>query len=320
MRQGRTVMRFVRATFRVLRTAFRRLEQERGPEAAASMSFYAVFSLFPLLLLLVAIGSRVLVTADAHERLLDVVLRFMPVSREFVRQNVMDVVQARGAVGGIGILGLVWAATSAFGTLVRNLNRAWPATRPRNLLGERLFALAMVASLVGLVLLYLVARALVSFPSDWEAAHRTATEFLNMLPSTAALFVFITVVLTLLYRWLPRAEVLWREAAAGAAACSFAIWGATTLFTRFMASGLTRYSLVYGSLGTLLALLSWVYIAGLLVLWGAHLAAAIAKHTRRDPAAARTGAGAGDDGVAPAAGDGRAGVAPEGEGKDSTAR
>ncbi|MFH1866265.1 MAG: YihY/virulence factor BrkB family protein [Candidatus Eisenbacteria bacterium] len=282
-------MRVVRTTFRILGTAFRRLGDERGPEAAASMSFYAVFSLFPLLLLLVAGGSRVLVTADAHERLLDVVLRLIPVSRELVRQNVMDVVQARGAVGGVGVLGLAWAATSAFGTLVRNLNRAWRSGSSRNLFSERLFALAMVASLVGLVLLYLVARTLVSFPREWEAAHRTAAEFLDMLPSTAALFVFITIVLTLLYRWLPKAEVLWREAFAGAAACSLALWGATTLFTRFMAAGLTRYSLVYGSLGTLLALLSWVYIASLLILSGAHLAAAVAEHTRRAAVSAEDG-------------------------------
>lgn len=282
-------MRTARATFRILWTALRRLGDERGPEAAASMSFYAVFSLFPLLLLLVAVGSRVLESADVHERLLDMVLRFMPVSRELVRQNVLGVVNARGAVGGIGILGLVWAASGAFGTLVRNLNRAWPSSRPRNLLSERLFALAMVASLVGLVTLYLVAKALVGVPSEWEAAHAVAAGYLDIVPSAALLSVFIAVVLTLLYRWLPSAEVLWREAFTGAAACSVALWGATTIFTRFMASGLTRYSLVYGSLGTLLALLSWVYIASLLVLWGAHLAAAIAKHTRSGPPAARGG-------------------------------
>lgn len=249
------------------------------------MSFYAVFSLFPLLLLLIAVGSRVLETADAQERLLEVVLRLVPVSREFVRQNVMAVVRTSGAVGGIGVVGLVWAATSAFSTLVRNLNRAWPCARARNLLGERLLALAMVVCLVGLVLLYLVAKALVVFPADWAVARRAASTVLGLAPSEAALSVFILVVLTLLYRWLPRTKVLWREALAGAAACSLVLWFATTLFTSFLASGVARYNLVYGSLGTLLALMSWVYVASLLVLCGAHLAAAIAAHTRQAVAA-----------------------------------
>jgi len=273
-------MRAVCAIFIVLRTAFHRLGCERGPEAAASMSFYAVFSLFPMLLLVVAVASRVLETPDAQERVLDVLLRLIPVSREFVHQNVMAVVRVRGAVGGIGVAGLLWAATSAFGTLVRNLNRAWPSARPRNLLGERLLALAVVTCLVALVILYLVAKALVILPGEWESAQRGASALLGMVPSEAALSAFIVVVLTLLYRWLPRTRVLCREALTGASACALALWGATTLFTRFLASGLVRYNLVYGSLGTLLALLSWVYIASLLVLCGAHLAAAIAAHTR----------------------------------------
>jgi membrane protein len=270
----------LRAIFQVLQTAFRRLGHERGPEAAAGMSFYAVFSLFPLLLLTISIGSRLLDAADVQERLLEVVLRFLPVSRELVRQNVLAVVRVRGAVGWIGIGGLLWAATSAFGTLVRNLNRAWPCARPRNLLGERLLALLMVACLVALVILYLLAKALVMLPGDLATAQQGVAGLLDLVPSAAALSVFILLVLTLLYRWLPRTTVLWREALAGAGFCAISLWGATTLFTRFIASGLVRYNLVYGSLGTLLALLSWVYIASLIILSGAHLAAAIAAHGR----------------------------------------
>jgi membrane protein len=277
---GGAVARAVGTVLKIIATAFRRLGHERGPEAAASMSFYAVFSLFPLLLLLIAVGSRVLETPDAQERLLDVVLRLIPVSREFVRQNVLAVVRVRGAVGGIGVVGLLWAATSAFSTMVRNLNRAWPNARPRNLLGERLLALVIVVSLVALVLVYLLGRALVVLPEDWVFAERLASTVRTFVPSETALSGFIFVILTALYLWLPTTKVLLREAAVGGAACALALRAATSLFTRFLASGLMRYNLVYGSLGTLLALLSWVYVASLLVLAGAHLAAATATHTR----------------------------------------
>ncbi len=275
-------MRFLRASFRVVTTVFHRLGHERCPEAAASIGFYAVFSMFPLLLILVAVGSRFLETADAQERLLEAVLRFMPVSRELIQQNVLAVVRARGAVGGLSAIGLVWASTSAFSTLVRNLNRAWPMARRRNLFGERLLALLIVVCLGAVVLLYLVAKALVNLPRDWEAAQRAAAWALDLIPmpSSAALSLFILVMLTMLYRWLPRTSVLWREALAGAATSSLALWGATTLFTRFLASGLARYNLIYGSLGAFLALLSWVYIASLIVLGGAHVGAAIAANTR----------------------------------------
>ena len=275
-------MRFLRTTFRVIVTACHRLGHERCPEAAASIGFYAVFSLFPLLLILVAVASRFLETADSQERLLTAVLRFLPVSREVIHQNFLAVVRVRGTVGGIGAVGLLWASTSALSTLVRNLNRAWPTARPRNLFGERLLALLIVLCLVALVLLYLVAKALVDLPGDWEGAQRAAASMLTLvpLPSAAALSIFILVILTMLYRWLPRTSVLWREAIAGATISSLALWGATTLFTRYLASGLARYNLVYGSLGAFVALLSWVYIASLIVLAGAHVGAAIAANTR----------------------------------------
>ena len=275
-------MRFLRASYRVLVTVVHRLGCERCPEAAASIGFYAVFSMFPLLLLLVAVGSRFIETADAQERLLEAVLRFMPVSRELIHQNVLAVVRIRGTVSGLSVIGLMWASTSAFSTLVRNLNRAWPRARPRNLFGERLLALLIILCLVAVVFLYLVAKALVSLPGDWEVAQRSAAWALDVIPipSAAALSLFILVMLTMLYRWLPRTTVLWREALAGAATASLALWGATTLFTRFLASGLARYNVVYGSLGALVALLSWVYIGSLIVLGGAHVGAAIAANTR----------------------------------------
>ena len=253
-------MRFLRAIFRVLMTLFHRLGHERCPEAAASIGFYAVFSMFPLLLILVAVGTKFLETADAQERLLEAVLRFMPVSRELIQQNVLAVVRVRGAVGGLSAIGLVWASTSAFPTL----------------------ALLIVVCLVAVVLLYLVAKALVNLPGDWEVAQRAAAWAMDLIPmpSAAALSLFMLVILTMLYRWLPRTSVLWREALAGAATSSLALWGATTLFTRFLASGLARYNLIYGSLGAFLALLSWVYIASLIVLGGAHVGAAIAANTR----------------------------------------
>jgi len=290
-------MRVLRTTFRVIVTAFHRLGHERCPEAAASIGFYAVFSMFPLLLIFVAVASRFLESADAQERLLEAVLRFMPVSRELVRQNVLAVVRVRGTVGGIGALGLIWASTSAFSTLVRNLNRAWPMARPRNLFGERLLALLIVVCLGALVLLYLVAKALVSLPGDWEVAQRAAASALDLIPipSAAALSLFILVVLAMLYRWLPRTSVLWREALAGAAVSSLALWGATTLFTRYLASGLARYNVVYGSLGAFVALLSWVYIASLIVLSGAHVGAAIAANTRHAIIEEEEGAGQSGD-------------------------
>ncbi|MBD3348964.1 MAG: hypothetical protein GF400_07190, partial [Candidatus Eisenbacteria bacterium] len=106
----------------VAHVAARRAIEERAPEAAASVGFFAVFSFFPLLLILVAVSGFVLADTHTQDQILSSVLRFLPVSRELVSANMRTVLNARGAVGFIGAATLLWSATSAFTVLVNNLN------------------------------------------------------------------------------------------------------------------------------------------------------------------------------------------------------
>jgi membrane protein len=283
-------MLLIKKVLGVFVTAFRRLSEERVPEAGATIAFFAVFSLFPLLLLVVAAGSFFLDSPEELEKLLNLVLRFLPVSRDLVRENVLAVVRTRGAFSWIGFVGLIWSATGAFSALVRNLSRAWAGGRPPGVLIERLQALALVGTLVALVLVYLLALTALNLPEEWLAAQNVLSTVIRHLsaPSRPLLFLFIFGLMTLLYRWLPRAGVLWREAAVGGLAAAVGLTLATAAFTWFVRGGLLRYNVVYGSLGTLLALLSWVYVASVVTLSGEHLAAALAWHTRGEGARPET--------------------------------
>jgi len=278
------------APVRVMVSAVRHLFKERAPEAAGSVGFFAVFSLFPLLLILVAVGSTILARFFTQEQILAAIVRLLPVSRELVSHNMLVVLGARGAVGAIGAIGLTWSATSAFAVLVRNLNRAWPGARLQSAFRARLNALVLLGALVGLALLFLFLKAIPAVESDWEWFSRVTREFSRLFRagSRLILLAFILGGLTLLYRWVPSTRVRWLEAGLGALAATAAFAAATSAFTWYLNSGLARYNLVYGSLGTLLALLSWIYIVSLVVLFGAHLGAAVAREMR-GPAAGEAG-------------------------------
>jgi membrane protein len=266
----------------VIVLAVREFFGARAPEAAGSIGFYAVFSLFPVLLILVAVGSSILARFFSQEQILNAIVGLIPVSREFVGGQMPAVLAASGAVSVIGAVGLVWSATSVFTILVRNLNRAWPAAAPRNAVKARLIALVLLAGLVGLALLFLLVRALPAVESDWTwLAEITAgvSRFVRAA-SRFVLLGFIFGTLTLLYRWVPSTYVRWVEAGVGAALATVIFAAATSGFTWYLRSGYARYNVVYGSVGALLALLSWVYILGAVVLFGAHLGAALAAETR----------------------------------------
>jgi len=251
------------------------------------MAFYAIFSLFPFLLLLVLGGRLVIGWLGLADSVLDLTLSVFPQTfSETVSRNVVDALEARGALAGaagvVGLLGLAWAATSGFAILAQNLSRAWRAERPLGLIGARLRALAVVGSLIALLSALLVSRAALRLLPAWTALLRRRVDL--GLPDGAAsgvlAFLLFFLILLLLYRLAPAARVRWLHAAAGALVASAAMLGATSAFTAYLRWGLSGYRLVYGSLGALISFMTWVYLLAIIVLFGAYLGAAIADRGR----------------------------------------
>ena len=267
---------------RILRNALQGFKNSRAPEAAASMAYYAVFSLFPLLLFLVAVGSFFLESEQAYRKVVEVVVEALPVARELIERNIQRVLELRGAVGVVGLIGLLWSATGLFTTLAHNINRAWPEAEPRGFLERRLMALGMVGALAGLLSLSLLSTTVLNLLSRlrvplWESASIYETPLWtvvsNLIPWLSALLLFFG-----LYRWVPNTVVKWFEAFWGALIAASAWQITTSAFAWYLSSGLARYELVYGSLGAVVALMFWIYLGSWVALFGAHLSAAIAQH------------------------------------------
>ena len=131
----------------ILAETIRRFNQTQAPQAAASMAYYALFSLFPLLLALIAVGSFVLESQEVQQRLLELVTETIPVSQDLIRQNIQQLLDLRGPIGIVGLIGLLWAGSSVFNALTYNINRAWKKEDGRNFLERRLVALGIEASI-----------------------------------------------------------------------------------------------------------------------------------------------------------------------------
>jgi membrane protein len=268
----------------ILKASTQHFMQERVPEAAATIAFYTIFSLFPVLLILAAIGGTLVETLHVEEEILDVLVNAFPIEQELIRSNVARLVNARGAVGLIGILTLLWSASSAFDALVRNINRAWTESQSRGMLKTRLTALAVVGGLVGLLVVFLLAKAAIGVVTEKVPAPASDTfvSVLHNIPSNLLFFIVVFLILVALYRLVPSARVRWVEAAGGAGVGATAFVAATGVFSWYLGSGFARYNVVYGSLGAFLAFLSWVYIVSVITLSGAHIASAVAACTRKD--------------------------------------
>lgn len=268
----------------ILRDAFRRFDAVRAAQATASIAYYAVFSLFPLLLVLIAAGSFVLESQEVQRRVLNFAAEAFPISQELIERNIRGVLDLRGTVGVVAAVGFLWSGSGVLTVLAHNINRAWPDAEPRSYLERRLVALGMVGGLAVLLALSSISStvldvlARLSVPLWDELAIYQTTLWALLSGVVPRLLAFVA--LLGLYRWVPNTRVRWSEALWGALVAVVAGEVATNGFTWYISSGIVQYELVYGSLGAIVALMLWVYIGSLIVLFGAHLSAAIARHTR----------------------------------------
>ena len=269
----------------IILTAGKSFDEQHGAEAAASISYYSLFSMFPLLLFLVSILGFFINKMGAPIEIAELITQAIPISRDLVYNNLIQILNARSLGGIIGIIGLMWAASSVFITVSRNINRAWSDASVRNVIQNRLVAFTMIVILLVLtggwiastILFSLVPKIVIPFFGEIDIFQTQTWNYLsNLIPWSLAFLILLG-----LYFWIPKTQVKWKEAFWGALTASIALNLATRVFTWLMSSGLATFDILYGSLGTALALLTWVYISALIILIGAHLSAAIAQVKRK---------------------------------------
>jgi membrane protein len=139
----------------ILKNALETFSETRASQAAAGLAYYAFFSLFPLLLVLIAGGSYFLNGQQVYQDVTQLVQKAIPVSTQLINENLSQVLDVRGPVGIIGLLTLLWSASGVFTNLAYNINLAWPGVPRRNFLEKRLVGLGMIAGLSGLLILSL---------------------------------------------------------------------------------------------------------------------------------------------------------------------
>jgi membrane protein len=272
-----------RGSLDIVGRAIQSFGNSRAPQAAASMAYYALFSLFPLLLVLVAVGSFVLEREVVQERLLEYVTTTLPASQQLIKHNVERALELRGPVGIAGLVALLWSATGFFNTLAHNINRAWSDADVRGVLERRLVALGIVGSLAGLLVLSLVSTAALELLprfripvwGDASLYEAWVWKILSNLISWSFKFLMFLA----LYRWVPNTQVKWLAAVWGALMAALGWELITHAFSWYLSSGLANYELVYGSLGAIVALMFWIYLSSWIALFGAHLSAAVAHES-----------------------------------------
>lgn len=262
----------------LVRTALAFTEDD-GALLSRSIAYYALFSLFPLLLVLMSFSSSILDVGEAQQVILDLLERYLPISRELIEANIDHVLRAQGTIGILALLGLFWSASGVFTAMYRAVNRAWGNPKSELFWTEKLYGLAVV-SVVGLLLIATtVFSTLVDLVQSWHfpllgwqpladpQAIRLWSWLSAILPPLISVVTFI-----ILYRTIPRNRVTWREVWLGGLLAGL-IWEAARRIYAWYLAGFARYSLIYGSVGAIIGFLLWSYLSAMILLLGAEFTA-----------------------------------------------
>lgn len=260
----------------ILKNAIRTFTEKQAAQASAGLAYYALFSIFPLLLVFVAAGSYFLDSNQVYAAVTQFIQQALPISKQAISENLREILEERGTAGIISILTLLWSASGMFTSLAYNINLAWPRASRRNFLQNRLVGLWMIVGLIGLIMLSLLLSWITHrLPvMDIANAYPSALFVLRLL-SILASWLFIFLVFITLYHWIPTLRVKWSATIWGALIASLAWKIVTAGFSWYLGSSFGQYQLVYGSLGAIVAFLFLIYIISLITLFGAHLSAAI---------------------------------------------
>ncbi|MBN2304164.1 MAG: YihY/virulence factor BrkB family protein, partial [Anaerolineae bacterium] len=229
-------------------------------------------SVFPLLLLIIIVIGTVLGPAAARNQINEVLQLFLPTATaNFLQDNIAQALQQRGSFGLFAGITLLWSSLGLFSNLSSALCRTFRDEKGRNTIQSRLVGLGIMASLAVLLLASLASTLIFNF-IDLLVFYQGTTWL-----STGALVIPLSLsvaIFAFLYRFIPRRRVRW-DAVWVASFLGGMAWEIAKRAFAWYLDNLASYSLVYGSVATMIVLMFWAYLSGIIIILGAEICVAL---------------------------------------------
>lgn len=260
---------------RLFMEALRSIFEKEGPTTAGAIAYFSLFSILPAMILIVTICDHVLGVYDLREKVIHKVMEVFPSARPVILDNVSDLTTPSWTVLFISLLTFLWSASWVFMFVENALNKAWHVSTSRSFWHSRLVALSMIFLCFTMLASSMLLTGII-------ASVQTMTEGLNtgiMPESVLSLFWKIVLgiagfllnltVFTLVYKIIPNTRVKFLEALTGALVASL-FWQIANYIFAWYTPYFLQHQKLYGSLGAVIGLLTWVYFSSLIMLYGAH--------------------------------------------------
>jgi membrane protein len=274
----RAVKQVAKAGWALLGQAWSGWNHDNAPRLGAALAYYTLFSLAPLLIIVIAVVGMVFGQEAAQGRIVGEMRGLLGDAGAVALEDMVK--QSRKVETGllataVAVLTLFLGASGAFVELKGALNVVWDVEedqRPhgfRGLIRERLASFAMVLAVGFLLLVSLLANAALAASGGVLARYLPEFGAFTQITSAASSFVMTTVLFALMFKFLPDRSIAWKDVWAGAALTSLLFSLGRQLIGLYL--GRSSFGSVYGAAGSIVVLVVWVYYAAQIFLLGAEL-------------------------------------------------
>ncbi|PZR20964.1 MAG: ribonuclease BN [Flavobacterium psychrophilum] len=279
--------------FKILKNTFNGFMADKGLKLSASLSYYTIFSLAPLLLLIISLAGAIFGKEASEGRVFEEINGLIGSQAAMQVQQIIRNLQLSGKSTISAIIGgvtLVIGATTVFGEIQDSINMIWRVkAKPKKgwlkLIKDRLLSGSIIVGLGFLLIVSLVINgALMALNDILKSYFPDLTIILLNLANIVISFLVITVLFGVIFKVLPDAKIGWKDVRAGAFFTSLLFLLGRYLIGLYIET--TAAGSPYGAAGSIIIILLWVYYTAAILYFGAEYTREYAcfKGTKIEPA------------------------------------
>jgi len=277
----------LREVWSILREAGSGWMNDNATRLSAALAFYTILSVAPLLVIVTAIAGWVFGSEAAATMLQDQMRGLVGQAGADVAKAAVEHAHRPGSgilATVIGVATLLFGASGVFTELQGSLNLVWhvkpkPGRGIWGTIRDRFLSFGMVLAVGFLLLVTLVITTAITAIGTYMGGLVTGVPTLLHVANIVVSFVVVTVLFALIFKYLPDAEVAWRDVWFGAAVTSALFTLGKYLIGLYLAKAAPGSA--FGAAGSIVTFVVWVYYSGLIVIFGAELTRVTARHAGR---------------------------------------
>ncbi|WP_188455193.1 YihY/virulence factor BrkB family protein [Virgibacillus oceani] len=260
---------------------YKRFEEDDVFGLAAQLAYFFLLSLFPFLLFLVTLIGYLPVDQLAFEGFMDFIETYAPSDiTKLINNNIPQLLNNQnGGLLSISIIGTLWSASNGIKAIMRAFNRAYDVDEDRSFVIARLIAIVLTIAMVLVISMAFLLPIFGKMIGEYFFSFFGLSDnFINLWGTFRWVIssVVFFIVLTALYKLAPNKRIYFKNAIWGALFATV-LWQLVSLAFSFYVNTIGNYSAMYGSLGTVIILMIWFYISGIIIIAGGVMNAVIRK-------------------------------------------